>query len=208
MGARTVTCTVLLPTTRPLPKPTTTTTVLTARDRLPPLSTARPATARPPVATVATVPDTVLATVARSATAPPPPLATESPLDTAWPTRVPPPVPVNRLVLTTTTSGPSRLTVRTPTPDGASPTTPSPLSLMMMSNTHARSELTTTSGLRTTTATPSRTLWLATLLLPLRLNSPSSRRPPTFPPTTTDTAKDGEHAPLEIMCISSHLTEL
>merc|ERR1712127_161115 len=192
MGARTVTCTVLLPTTRPLPKPTTTTTVLTARDRLPPLSTARPATARPPVATVATVTDTVPDTV----------------LDTAWPTRVPPPVPVNRLVLTTTTSGPSRLTVRTPTPDGASPTTPSPLSLMMMSNTHARSELTTTSGLRTTTATPSRTLWLATLLLPLRLNSPSSRRPPTFPPTTTDTAKDGEHAPLEIMCISSHLTEL
>merc|ERR1712013_35667 len=169
----------------------------------------------PPVATVATVATvpvtvlvTVLDTVARPPTAPPPPLATESPLAHAWSTPVLPPAEVPSRVLTTTTSGPSRLTVRTPTPDGASLTTPSPLSLMMMSNTHARSALTTTSGLRITTATPSRTPWLRMLLLPPRLNSPLSRRPPTFPPTTTDTATDGEHAPLEIMCISSHLTEL
>ena len=190
-GIRTVTSTVLLPQTRPLPQPTTTTTVLTARDRLP------SATARPPVATVAMAtamaPATVLATVP----------------DTAWSTLPPLPVLLPPLVRTTTTSGPSRLTVRTPTLDGASLTTSSPLSLMMMSYTQERSRLTTTSGHRSSIGNPSMTNRLATRLLPPRHNSPLSNRPPTFPPTTTDTATDGEHhAVFEIMCISFLLTEL
>merc|ERR1712037_386179 len=70
---------------------------------------------------------------------------------------------------TTTMSGPSRLTVVTWTPAGASLMTSSMPTPTTTSSTPARSVLTTTSGLRTTTDAPLRTLINTALLPPLRL---------------------------------------
>merc|ERR1712157_325521 len=112
-----------------------------------------------------------------------------------------------------TMPGPSRPTVLTPTPDGASPTTPR--------STPARFRPTTISGLRTTTAGPPRTRRAtATLpLLELTLLLASTFLTATLPPTTvtdttdTDTTAtatvaptDGEYkfSPLRLMmCIRS-----
>ena len=93
----------------------------------------------------------------------------------------------------TTMSGPNRPTALMPTPDGASLTTPSPLSLTMTSNTLARSGPTTTSGPRITTAT--------TLRMPPATRRPHLRttRPELRPPTTSNQSRLAIPADMEAM---------
>merc|ERR1719510_2200740 len=89
------------------------------------------------------------------------------------------------MALTTTMSGPSRLMAPTTTPDGASPTTPSPLSLTPTRAMLASSALTITSGLRTTTDMMTRTARATVLLLPLLPRMPTNPLAASTDPTAT-----------------------
>merc|ERR1712060_390685 len=136
-------------------------------------------------------------------------------------TRTHPRDPLLPRVATTTMPGPSRLTVSTPIPDGASPTTPSLPSPTTTRSTPARFRLTTTSGLRTTTAGPPRTrratatppLPTSTLLLastsPTLMLLPMATDTVTditdMPDTATATVTDGEQFPELMMCIRSQI---
>merc|ERR1719510_961916 len=89
------------------------------------------------------------------------------------------------MALTTTMSGPSRLMAPTTTPDGASPTTPSPLSLTPTRAMLASSALTMTSGLKTTTDMMTRTARATVLLLPRLPRMPTSPLATSTDPTAT-----------------------